>query len=238
MNKFVRHAGEACLVFTFALLFSEGLMAKDPDGWPANDKKTEAAANKQTENPPTAQGRQSLSFGELRGFIRNAVGAPLPGAQVIARYVEENADRIAVSGGDGSFLIDNLRPGHYRLAAHKEGFASSSVIPVELRVRKSLSVDLILGASVSASRGSGQDSFFKKFFRAYADDWKGNAQTGPTPDKRGYPPPLTTPPYPFADWPYGGSVDIGSPWTQSSPLMQAIWSGPHGDAWKRSGIQL
>lgn len=31
---------------------------------------------------------------------------------------------------------------------------------------------------------------------------------------------------------------IGAPWTQSSPLMQAIWSGPHGAGWKKSGVQI
>ncbi len=33
-------------------------------------------------------------------------------------------------------------------------------------------------------------------------------------------------------------MDIGHPWTQASPLMQAIWSGSHGEAWKKSGIQI
>lgn len=31
---------------------------------------------------------------------------------------------------------------------------------------------------------------------------------------------------------------IGAPWTQASPLMEAIWSGKNGEAWKRSGVQI
>lgn len=31
---------------------------------------------------------------------------------------------------------------------------------------------------------------------------------------------------------------MGYPWTQAGPLMTALWNGPHGDAWKRSGIQM
>lgn len=56
----------------------------------------------------------------------------------------------------------------------------------------------------------------------------------PVPTRR----PPGGPPFPFSDWPIGGTPWIGTPWTQSSPLMQALWSGPHGDAWKRSGIQI
>jgi hypothetical protein len=84
-----------------------------------------------------------------------------------------------------------------------------------------------------------QGNFFQRFFQAYKYDWRGTPPSfGTAPAKRGYPQPVTNPPYPFADWPYGGSVDIGAPWTQSSPLMQAIWSGKHGDWWRKSGIQI
>jgi hypothetical protein len=85
-----------------------------------------------------------------------------------------------------------------------------------------------------------QGNFFERFFQAYKYDWRGTPPTfgSAPPDKRGFPSPLSTPPYPFSDWPYGGSPDIGAPWTQSSPLMQAIWSGKHGEWWQKSGIQI
>ena len=85
-----------------------------------------------------------------------------------------------------------------------------------------------------------QGNFFERFFEAYKYDWRGTpASFGPpAPNKRGFPTPVTNPPYPFADWPYGGSPDLSAPWTQSSPLMQAIWSGKHGDWWLKSGIQI
>src|SRR5271163_4158925 len=84
-----------------------------------------------------------------------------------------------------------------------------------------------------------EGNFFERFFQAYKYDWHGTpASFGTTPSKRGFPTPVTNPPYPFADWPYGGSVDISAPWTQSSPLMQAIWSGKHGDWWLKSRIQI
>ncbi len=49
---------------------------------------------------------------------------------------------------------------------------------------------------------------------------------------------MNGPPFPFSTWPIGGTVSIGQPWTQAGPLMTAIWSGPHGEAWKKSKIQI
>jgi hypothetical protein len=93
-------------------------------------------------------------------------------------------------------------------------------------------------SSSSASQQSAQGGFFSRLWRAYEDDWKGVTQAGSEPQRRGLPAPVTNPPFPFADWPYGGSPVIGAPWTQSSPLMQAIWSGSSGDWWKKTGIQI
>ena len=33
-------------------------------------------------------------------------------------------------------------------------------------------------------------------------------------------------------------MSIGQSWTQAGPLMTALWEGPHGDAWKKSKIQI
>jgi hypothetical protein len=80
--------------------------------------------------------------------------------------------------------------------------------------------------------------FFSRLAQAYVDDWKGTASSGPEPKYRGYAAPMSNPPWPYTVWPYGGSVTIGQPFTQAGPLMTAIWNGPHGEAWKRSGIQI
>jgi hypothetical protein len=93
--------------------------------------------------------------------------------------------------------------------------------------------------STAAGSGAVTGGFFKRLIQAYHDDWTGTASSsGPEPPYRGDPAPVSGPPFPFSVWPYGGSVTIGQPWTQSGPLMQAIWGGKHGDWWKRSGIQI
>lgn len=56
----------------------------------------------------------------------------------------------------------------------------------------------------------------------YRRDWSGTTAPSPTPARRGLPSPLDSPPFPNADWSYGGSPVIGEPDTNSYPLMTAI----------------
>jgi hypothetical protein len=180
--------------------------------------------------------------GVLRGVTRDPGGLLLvANARVTIHSVDEGNDRSMVSGGDGSFVVEDLTPGRYQLTARKEGFASSSVTTVELAAGQNPDVDLPLRQSASGSpapQKPDRGSFFHRLFKAYADDWKGTAVSGGDPARRGSPAPVDGPPFPFSDWPYGGSPVIGAPWTQASPFMQALWSGPHGEAWKKSGIQI
>jgi hypothetical protein len=68
------------------------------------------------------------------------------------------------------------------------------------------------------------NGFFHRLGRAYIADWAGNgpATAVPQKDRRGTPGPLSSPPFPGADWPIGGTVTIGVPDGQTYPLMQAI----------------
>ena len=63
--------------------------------------------------------------------------------------------------------------------------------------------------------------FFAGFKRFYQQDWRGVASTDPAPPRRGLPSPLPSPPFPNADWSYGGSPVIGEADTNSYPLMSA-----------------
>jgi hypothetical protein len=64
--------------------------------------------------------------------------------------------------------------------------------------------------------------FFSRWGEFYREDWSGTASSSPTPPRRGLPSPLDSPPFPSADWSYGGSPVIGEPDTNSYPLMTAI----------------
>jgi hypothetical protein len=175
---------------------------------------------------------------------RDLKGSPVVAATVVARNLDENSGHSAVSGVDGAFKVAGLKPGLYELTANKEGAGEAPSTTVQLRAEQSLAIDLVLPAStvlpVQPASSPAPGGFLKRFFRAYADDWKPSASSGdtPTPKFRGDPAPVTNPPFPFTVWPYGGSVTIGQPFTQAGPLMTAIWGGSNGDAWKRSGIQI
>jgi Putative beta-barrel porin-2, OmpL-like. bbp2 len=60
------------------------------------------------------------------------------------------------------------------------------------------------------------------------------------PNPRRIPPaPFDSPPFPAGDWQIGGTQIIGDPGELPAyPLMQAIYEGPFGQAWKDSKIQI
>src|ERR1700740_689171 len=88
------------------------------------------------------------------------------------------------------------------------------------------------------------EPFWKRLDEAMLEQLGAPAYTPPepgaTPTPRRIPPaPFDSPPFPASDWQIGGSPIIGDPGELSPyPLMQAIYDGPSGDAWKRSKIQI
>ncbi|HMF77406.1 MAG TPA: carboxypeptidase-like regulatory domain-containing protein, partial [Bryobacteraceae bacterium] len=84
------------------------------------------------------------TFGDLRGTTRDPTGLALAQAEVTVHSIDSNTDRKIISGGDGSFAVENLLPGHYQLIAAKEGFQNSPATKVELSARQSLRVDITL----------------------------------------------------------------------------------------------
>ncbi len=67
-------------------------------------------------------------------------------------------------------------------------------------------------------------NFFQRFSQAYRSDWlPAPADAASTaPERRGYPAPLDSPPFPGSDYSVGGTPTVGAPDTQTYPLMQAI----------------
>jgi len=69
-----------------------------------------------------------------------------------------------------------------------------------------------------------QGNFFQRLGSAYHDDWFPAPSTAaaPAPERRGYPGPLDSTPFPSTDYSVGGTPTIGAPDTQTYALMQAI----------------
>ena len=58
----------------------------------------------------------------LTGQVRDATGAVIGGATVVAHNVETNLERSVQSEEDGSYLIIQLPPGDYLVTANVDGF--------------------------------------------------------------------------------------------------------------------
>jgi len=179
--------------------------------------------------------------GDIQGVTLNPSGQPLPNATVTVHSVDEKSDRTVTCGGDGAFAVEHLKPGKYELTARTEKFASPNASVVDLEAGEVAKVAMPLVASsaiATPTTNAVPHGFWTRLAKAYADDWHDRTPGGPDPGFRGYPAPETDPPYPFTVWPYGGSPVIGQPNQTPPPLMQALYGGPHGDAWKASNIQI
>jgi hypothetical protein len=74
----------------------------------------------------------------------------------------------------------------------------------------------------ASAQSSTRESLFDRTIDFYWKDWKGTAATGVTAARRGPPSPLDSPPFPSADWSYGGSPTIGESDGNVYPLQTAI----------------
>ena len=66
---------------------------------------------------------QVLVFGSISGTITNTDGEPVEGARILARLPgHQGFHRLAISSEDGTYLLDELIPGAYRLTCFKQGY--------------------------------------------------------------------------------------------------------------------
>ena len=86
-------------------------------------------------------------------MTRDAEGSPIAAATIVARNLDENTDRSALSGADGAFEVTGLAPGRYELTAHKDGAGIAPAINFRLAARQSLATDIRLsGDTVMTGR--------------------------------------------------------------------------------------
>jgi hypothetical protein len=93
-------------------------------------------------------------------------------------------------------------------------------------------------SSVESSANTVRGNFFQRLAKAYADDWKGTTSESPDPPRRGFAAPVSSPPFPFADWPYGGSPTIGASDSVGGPLISALYTGEKGKWWQDSHVKI
>jgi hypothetical protein len=111
-------------------------------------------------------------------------------------------------------------------------------VPARCQTESSGGITNVSQESTSPADTHEQGGFLNRLFTAYRRDWSAHSDDGPDAPRRISSSPLTSPPYPSADWNYGGSSVIGATNTTSYPLMQALYGGSNGEAWKQSRVQI
>jgi hypothetical protein len=111
-------------------------------------------------------------------------------------------------------------------------------VPARCQTESSGGITNVTQESTSPADTQQQGGFLNRLFTAYRQDWTARSDDGPDAPRRIPPSPLTSPPYSSADWNYGGSSVIGATNTTSYPLMQALYGGASGEAWKQSRVQI
>ncbi|HEX2836326.1 MAG TPA: TonB-dependent receptor [Thermoanaerobaculia bacterium] len=72
---------------------------------------------------PRLVAAESLGQASVKGVVRDDTAAPIPGVTVVARRATEaDGGEVGVTGMEGEFRIDALRPGAYVIEATLEGF--------------------------------------------------------------------------------------------------------------------
>jgi len=96
-------------------------------------------------------------YSTLVGTVRDASGAIVPHARVVATELSTNINFETHTTGSGDYAIQNLRPGRYRLEIDASGFKRKEVNDITIVVAQATRVDasLEVGASTQVVQVSG-----------------------------------------------------------------------------------
>ena len=187
------------------------------------------------------------SFGSIAGAIRDQTRAAVSGATITATKLDDSTTRTAASAPDGTYRITDVVPGMYSVMAQKQGYSDFVIAQVQVAAGQMAIADIVMApVSTGPATTLAQGGFWKRFGKAYWDDWHpapvSAAPTPPAPGAepqyRGDPMPTTNPPWPFVMWPMGGAPWIGYPNSTQYPLTTALQTGSHGEWWKKANIQV
>jgi hypothetical protein len=83
-----------------------------------------------------------LDRGNIEGLVIDQSGAVVPGAKVQVIRVDTNSALELATNSEGLFVLPNLPQGTYRVVVQKEGFATATREPVEVRPSVRTRVDI------------------------------------------------------------------------------------------------
>jgi hypothetical protein len=91
------------------------------------------------------------TFGSIRGTVTDVTGAIVVDATISAQSVDDNVERNTNSTVSGEFILENLKPGHYKITAHHDGFRDVVAPSVVLDARQELRLPFVLSVAVATT---------------------------------------------------------------------------------------
>ncbi|HKQ53600.1 MAG TPA: carboxypeptidase-like regulatory domain-containing protein, partial [Pyrinomonadaceae bacterium] len=92
--------------------------------------------------------RAQGTTGQLTGTIADPNGALVQNAAVLVRNRDTGLERQATTGEDGSFAVQLLPPGLYRVEVNGQGFTAAVVEEVRVQITETATVQIALAVSV------------------------------------------------------------------------------------------
>jgi hypothetical protein len=80
----------------------------------------------------------------VTGTVKDATAGVLPGATVEVRSLDTGASRVVTTEAAGSYRVAGLAPGRYTIEISLQGFGTSRLADVQLRVAETRTLDVVL----------------------------------------------------------------------------------------------
>lgn len=80
----------------------------------------------------------------ISGIVKDAAGGGIPDATVVAKNIENAAERKVVTDANGRYSVPSIAVGRYQVSATKEGFTTQVKSGIDLAVGQATTVDLTL----------------------------------------------------------------------------------------------
>jgi hypothetical protein len=89
-------------------------------------------------------------FGSIVGVVKDPGEGTIADAQITLTNLDDHAQRNASADSNGGFEFVNLKPGHYELVAHADGFSDYKIPSLQRDARQNLRLDVALQLATSA----------------------------------------------------------------------------------------
>src|SRR5438094_2603448 len=90
------------------------------------------------------------TFGTILGTVRDQSGALMPGSAVTVQNVGTSVRRMVVTDETGSYTVQNLEPGTYRVRIEVAGFQAAEFTDIQLPARQTIRIDGVMKVATQA----------------------------------------------------------------------------------------